>query len=129
MERVLKETLPNGFGYEWTDSPSAKKRRQYRAARLSHLRDAGVLDLVGAVRELGLAAGGHSHRADVPSIGDGGVWLKGSDNNVLTQSVHRAGGSGLQECDLIVEFARGASSMVWRGGCGGRSLPLALRPS
>ena len=66
MERVLKDTLPNGFGYEWTDLTFQQKSAGNTALLVFPICVMLVfLILVGAVRKLGAAAGGDSHRAHV----------------------------------------------------------------
>ncbi len=67
MERVLKETLPNGFGYEWTDLTYQQKSAGNTALIVFPICVMLVfLDSLRAIRELGAAARGDSDRAHVP---------------------------------------------------------------
>ena len=96
MERVLNETLPNGFGYEWTDLTF----QQHGTAGLSNLRHAGVPDSFRAVRKLGPATGRDPDRADVPAERHGGRVAQAlRQQRADADRLHRAGGTGVQERD------------------------------
>src|SRR6202012_5585055 len=108
MERVLNETLPNGFGYEWTDLTFQQKSAGSTSLLVFPICVMLVFLILSAQYEswgLPLAV-----ILIVPMcvlFAMVGVWLKGSDNNVLTQIgfivlVEIA----CKNAILIVEFAR-----------------------
>jgi multidrug efflux pump len=108
MERVLKETLPNGFGYEWTDLTYQQKTAGNTALLVFPICVLLVFLILSAQYEswaLPLAV-----ILIVPMCllsAMGGVWLKGSDNNVLTQiGFIVLVGLACKNAILIVEFAR-----------------------
>ncbi len=86
MERVLAETLPTGFGYEWTDLTFQQKSAGNTALLVFPICVMLVFLILSAQYEswaLPLAV-----ILIVPMCllsAMMGVWLKGSDNNVLTQ--------------------------------------------
>jgi len=108
MERVLKETLPNGFGYEWTDLTFQEKSAGSTALLVFPICVLLVFLILSAQYEswaLPLAV-----ILIVPMCllsAMVGVWLKGSDNNVLTQiGFIVLVGLACKNAILIVEFAR-----------------------
>ena len=108
MERVLKETLPNGFGYEWTDLTFQEKSAGNTALLVFPICVMLVFLILSAQYEswaLPLAV-----ILIVPMCllsAMVGVWLKGSDNNVLTQiGFIVLVGLACKNAILIVEFAR-----------------------
>jgi len=108
MERVLHETLPNGFGYEWTDLTFQQKTAGNTALLVFPICVMLVFLILSAQYEswaLPLAV-----ILIVPMCllsAMTGVWLKGSDNNVLTQiGFIVLVGLACKNAILIVEFAR-----------------------
>ena len=108
MEQVLKETLPNGFGYEWTDLTFQEKSAGNTALLVFPICVMLVFLILSAQYEswaLPLAV-----ILIVPMCllsAMVGVWLKGSDNNVLTQiGFIVLVGLACKNAILIVEFAR-----------------------
>ncbi len=108
MERVLHETLPNGFGYEWTDLTFQQKSAGNTALLVFPICVMLVFLILSAQYEswaLPLAV-----ILIVPMCllsAMAGVWLKGSDNNVLTQiGFIVLVGLACKNAILIVEFAR-----------------------
>jgi hydrophobe/amphiphile efflux-1 (HAE1) family protein len=108
MEQVLKETLPNGFGYEWTDLTFQQKSASNTALLVFPICVMLVFLILSAQYEswaLPLAV-----ILIVPMCllsAMVGVWLKGSDNNVLTQiGFIVLVGLACKNAILIVEFAR-----------------------
>jgi hydrophobe/amphiphile efflux-1 (HAE1) family protein len=108
MERVLKDTLPNGFGYEWTDLTFQQKSAGSTALIIFPICVMLVFLILSAQYEswaLPLAV-----ILIVPMCllsAMIGVWLKGSDNNVLTQiGFIVLVGLACKNAILIVEFAR-----------------------
>jgi hydrophobe/amphiphile efflux-1 (HAE1) family protein len=108
MERVLKETLPNGFGYEWTDLTFQQKSSGNTALLVFPICVLLVFLILSAQYEswvLPLAV-----ILIVPMcllFAMLGVFLKGSDNNVLTQiGFIVLVGLACKNAILIVEFAR-----------------------
>jgi multidrug efflux pump len=108
MERVLHETLPNGFGYAWTDLTFQQKTAGNTALLVFPICVLLVFLILSAQYEswaLPLAV-----ILIVPMCllsAMIGVWLKGSDNNVLTQiGFIVLVGLACKNAILIVEFAR-----------------------
>jgi multidrug efflux pump len=108
MEKVLKETLPNGFGYEWTDLTFQQKSAGDTALLVFPICVLLVFLILSAQYEswaLPLAV-----ILIVPMCllsAMVGVWFKGSDNNVLTQiGFIVLVGLACKNAILIVEFAR-----------------------
>jgi len=108
MERVLRDTLPNGFGYEWTDLTFQQKSAGNTALLVFPICVLLVFLILSAQYEswaLPLAV-----ILIVPMcllFAMSGVWLKGSDNNVLTQiGFIVLVGLACKNAILIVEFAR-----------------------
>jgi len=108
MERLLKDTLPNGFGYEWTDLTFQQKSAGNTALFVFPICVLLVFLILSAQYEswtLPLAV-----ILIVPMCllsAMVGVWLKGSDNNVLTQiGFIVLVGLACKNAILIVEFAR-----------------------
>jgi multidrug efflux pump len=108
MEQVLKDTLPNGFGYEWTDLTFQQKSAGDTAILVFPICVMLVFLILAAQYEswgLPLAV-----ILIVPMCllsAMAGVWLKGSDNNVLTQiGFIVLVGLACKNAILIVEFAR-----------------------
>jgi hydrophobe/amphiphile efflux-1 (HAE1) family protein len=108
MERVLKDVLPNGFGYEWTDLTFQQKSAGNTALLVFPICVMLVFLILSAQYEswaLPLAV-----ILIVPMCllsAMLGVWLKGSDNNVLTQiGFIVLVGLACKNAILIVEFAR-----------------------
>ncbi len=108
MEQVLDETLPNGFGYEWTDLTFQQKSAGDTALYVFPICVMLVFLILSAQYEswaLPLAV-----ILIVPMCllsAMAGVWLKGSDNNVLTQiGFIVLVGLACKNAILIVEFAR-----------------------
>jgi len=108
MERVLNETLPNGFGYEWTDLTFQQKSAGDTSLLVFPICVMLVFLILSAQYEswgLPLAV-----ILIVPMcllFAMVGVWLKGSDNNVLTQiGFIVLVGLACKNAILIVEFAR-----------------------
>jgi multidrug efflux pump len=110
MDRVLNETLPNGFGYEWTDLTFQQKSAGSTSLVVFPICVLLVFLILSAQYEswgLPLAV-----ILIVPMcvlFAMVGVWLKGSDNNVLTQiGFIVLVGLACKNAILIVEFARDA---------------------
>jgi hydrophobe/amphiphile efflux-1 (HAE1) family protein len=108
MERVLSQTLPNGFGYEWTDLTFQQKSAGNTALLVFPICVLLVFLILAAQYEswaLPLAV-----ILIVPMcllFAMAGVFLKGSDNNVLTQiGFIVLVGLACKNAILIVEFAR-----------------------
>ena len=108
MERVLQDTLPNGFGYEWTDLTFQQKSAGNTALLVFPVCVLLVFLILAAQYEswaLPLAV-----ILIVPMCllsAMVGVYLKGSDNNVLTQiGFIVLVGLACKNAILIVEFAR-----------------------
>ena len=108
MERVLHEVLPNGFGFEWTDLTFQQKSAGNTALLVFPLCVMLVFLILSAQYEswaLPLAV-----ILIVPMCllsAMVGVYLKGSDNNVLTQiGFIVLVGLACKNAILIVEFAR-----------------------
>src|SRR5271168_3403280 len=108
MERLLKDTLPNGFCYEWTDLTFQQKSAGNTALIVFPICVMLVFLILSAQYEswaLPLAV-----ILIVPMCllsAMSGVWLKGSDNNVLTQiGFIVLVGLACKNAILIVEFAR-----------------------
>ena len=108
MERVLNETLPNGFGYEWTDLTFQQKSAGSTSLFVFPICVMLVFLILSAQYEswgLPLAV-----ILIVPMcllFAMVGVWLRGSDNNVLTQiGFIVLVGLACKNAILIVEFAR-----------------------
>jgi hydrophobe/amphiphile efflux-1 (HAE1) family protein len=108
MERVLHDTLPNGFGYEWTDLTFQQKTAGNTALLVFPICVMLVFLILSAQYEswaLPLAV-----ILIVPMCllsAMAGVWFKGSDNNVLTQiGFIVLVGLACKNAILIVEFAR-----------------------
>ena len=108
MERVLNETLPNGFGYEWTDLTFQQKSAGNTALLVFPICVMLVFLILSAQYEswgLPLVV-----ILIVPMCllsAMVGVWLKHSDNNVLTQiGFIVLVGLACKNAILIVEFAR-----------------------
>jgi multidrug efflux pump len=108
MERVLHDTLPTGFGYEWTDLTFQQKTAGNTALLVFPICVMLVFLILSAQYEswaLPLAV-----ILIVPMcllFAMSGVWLKGSDNNVLTQiGFIVLVGLACKNAILIVEFAR-----------------------
>jgi hydrophobe/amphiphile efflux-1 (HAE1) family protein len=108
MERVLKDTLPNGFGYEWTDLTFQQKSAGNTALLVFPICVMLVFLILSAQYEswgLPLVV-----ILIVPMCllsAMVGVWLKSSDNNVLTQiGFIVLVGLACKNAILIVEFAR-----------------------
>jgi multidrug efflux pump len=108
MERILRDTLPNGFGYEWTDLTFQQKSAGNTALFVFPICVLLVFLILSAQYEswgLPLAV-----ILIVPMCllsAMIGVWLKGSDNNVLTQiGFIVLVGLACKNAILIVEFAR-----------------------
>ena len=108
MEKVLHETLPNGFGYEWTDLTFQQKSAGNTALLVFPICVMLVFLILSAQYEswaLPLAV-----ILIVPMCllsAMVGVWLRGSDNNVLTQiGFIVLVGLACKNAILIVEFAR-----------------------
>jgi multidrug efflux pump len=108
MEKVLHDTLPNGFGYEWTDLTFQQKTAGNTALLVFPICVMLVFLILSAQYEswaLPLAV-----ILIVPMCllsAMVGVWLKGSDNNVLTQiGFIVLVGLACKNAILIVEFAR-----------------------
>jgi hydrophobe/amphiphile efflux-1 (HAE1) family protein len=108
MEGVLHETLPNGFGYEWTDLTFQQKSAGNTALLVFPICVMLVFLILAAQYEswaLPLAV-----ILIVPMCllsAMIGVYLKGSDNNVLTQiGFIVLVGLACKNAILIIEFAR-----------------------
>ncbi len=108
MEKVLKETLPNGFGYEWTDLTFQQKSAGNTALLVFPICVLLVFLILAAQYEswaLPLAV-----ILIVPMCllsAMLGVFFKGSDNNVLTQiGFIVLVGLACKNAILIIEFAR-----------------------
>jgi hydrophobe/amphiphile efflux-1 (HAE1) family protein len=108
MERVLNETLPNGFGYEWTDLTFQQKSAGNTA----------LLEFPICVMLVFLILSAQYESWALPLVvilivpmcllcALVGVWLKGSDDKVLTQiGFIVVVGLACKNAILIVEFTR-----------------------
>jgi hydrophobe/amphiphile efflux-1 (HAE1) family protein len=108
IERVLKDTLPNGFGYEWTDLTFQQKNAGNTAVFVFPICVMLVFLILCAQYEswtLPLAV-----ILIVPMcllFAMLGIWLMGLENNVLTQiGFIVLVGLACKNAILIVEFAR-----------------------
>ncbi len=108
MERVLQGTLPSGYGYEWTDLTFQQKSSSDIASLVFALCVLLVFLILAAQYEswaLPLAIILIVPMCLLSSML--GVWLTGSDNNILTQiSFIVLVGLACKNAILIVEFAR-----------------------
>ncbi|MGC2459855.1 MAG: multidrug efflux RND transporter permease subunit [Steroidobacteraceae bacterium] len=108
MERVLHDTLPNGFGYEWTDLTFQQKSAGNTALFVFPICVMLVFLILSAQYEswgLPLVVILIVPMCLLCSMV--GVWLRGSDNNVLTQiGFIVLVGLACKNAILIVEFAR-----------------------
>src|ERR1700730_3375782 len=108
MERVLKETLPTGFGYEWTDLTFQQKSAGNTAILVFPICVMLVFLILSAQYEswaLPLAVILIVPMCLLSAMSC--VCLKGSDNNVLTQiGFIVLVGLACKNAILIVEFAR-----------------------
>jgi hydrophobe/amphiphile efflux-1 (HAE1) family protein len=108
MERVLKSTLPNGYGYEWTELTFQQKSASNTAALVFPLCVLLVFLILAAQYEswsLPLAIILIVPMCVLSSMI--GLWLTRSDNNILTQiGFIVLVGLACKNAILIVEFAR-----------------------
>ena len=108
MERVLQKTLPSGFGYEWTELTYQQKASSDLAPLVFALCVLLVFLILAAQYEswsLPLAIILIVPMCLLSSMV--GVWLVGSDNNILTQiGFIVLVGLACKNAILIVEFAR-----------------------
>jgi hydrophobe/amphiphile efflux-1 (HAE1) family protein len=108
MERVLKSTLPNGYGYEWTELTFQQKSASNTAVLVFPLCVLLVFLILAAQYEswsLPLAIILIVPMCLLSSMI--GLWLTRSDNNILTQiGFIVLVGLACKNAILIVEFAR-----------------------
>ena len=101
MDTILKQTLPKGMDYEWTDLDlPANPRRRHRLARFPRLRAACLPRAGGEIRKSLRAVRSRAHRADVPALGHlRRLAFKGRQQRLYPNWPLRAGRSRLQERD------------------------------
>ena len=130
MERLARETLPNGIGFEWTELTYQQKLAGNTAMFVfPAVRAARVPRAGRAVRELVAAAGRHPDRPDVPAVGDRGRVAHARRQQRVHADRACSCWSGLacKNAILIVEFARELRACRDATGRRPRSRPAGIR--
>ena len=130
MEKILRETLPPGFSFEWTELVlPGEDRRQHDGLHLSAVRAAGVPCACSAVRKLDPAPVHHLDRADVHPLRAGRrLAHRWGPQHLHTGGIHRARWTRLQERHPH-RGVRGRSGEGWHGDAGCDDQSLSAAPS
>ena len=114
MEKLLKEELPNGMTFEWTDLTYQQILAGNTALFVFPLCVLLAFLVLAAQYELEPAVGGDPDRADDPAVGHHRRDHLGGDNNIFTQiGLIVLVGLACKNAILIVEFARTSRPRAW----------------